>query len=91
MHELIRNLSDRTEFILVTGISFSYFVAGSLSVLLSGIRHVDLTTSRVVQAIFIELLILAVVALHPVVTRLATAATGPQDYERTTRAGFDDC
>ena len=62
MTELIRRLSDRSELIFITTLSFTAFIASSAWVLLSGVRTVDLSTGRVLRAIALELLILAVVA-----------------------------
>lgn len=54
----IANLSPRAEVVLVLVISFSYFVATSLVVLLSGIRSFDLTAGRVLRGIAVEVAIL---------------------------------
>lgn len=62
MRQLIRNLSDRTEFIVVTVISFSWITLSSLSILLSGIRRIEVTTGAVLQTMLMEVLILAAVA-----------------------------
>lgn len=63
MRSLIRNLSDRTEFIVVTLIAFSWITLSSLTILLSGIRSRELTTGAVLRAMVMEALILAVVVL----------------------------
>ena len=55
-------LSDKAEFILIVGVSFSYFVMTSAVTLLAGTRHIDLTTDRVLIGILIESLIFCVVA-----------------------------
>lgn len=60
MRRWIQSLSHRTEFVLITAICFTYFIAGSLYALLSGIRTLELSTSRVSRAIAIELVILLV-------------------------------
>ena len=61
MRSLIRKLSDRTEFIVVTAIAFSWVTMSSLSILLSGVRRIELTTAAVLRSILIEVLILAAV------------------------------
>jgi len=62
MRQFIRNLSDRTEFIVVAAIAFSWITLSSLLTLLAGVRRIELTTKAVLQSILIELLILAAVA-----------------------------
>lgn len=61
MRQLIRRLSDRTEFVVVAAISFSWVILSSLLVLLSGVRRFELNAASVVRSILIEVLILAVV------------------------------
>lgn len=62
LRDLIRRLSDRSELLLVTALSFTIFTISSAWVLLSGLRQVDLSTARVLRGIVIELLILLLVA-----------------------------
>jgi hypothetical protein len=59
MRQFIRNLSERGELVLVTVLCFSYFAVASAFVLVSGIRELDLTASRVARGIVYELLLLA--------------------------------
>lgn len=59
MRQLIRNLSDRAEFIVVTAIAFSWITLRSLMILIDGVRRVELTTDAVLRSIAIEVLILA--------------------------------
>jgi uncharacterized protein len=61
LRDLIRRLSDRSELVLVTAISFTLFTVASAWVLLAGVRQLDLTTARVLRGILIELLILLAV------------------------------
>jgi len=61
MRQLIRNLSDRAEFIIVTVIAFSWITLSSLRTLLEGVRSMELTTSGILQAMLMEALILAAV------------------------------
>ena len=62
MRQLIQNLSDRGEFLLVVFVCFSYTAATSVWILLSGVRHIEITTSSLVWSICIELLILGMFA-----------------------------
>jgi membrane protease YdiL (CAAX protease family) len=63
LREWCRGLSARTEFIVVTVVGFSYFVASSLVILLSGVRQFELTTSRLLRGAAVEVLILGAVAV----------------------------
>jgi membrane protease YdiL (CAAX protease family) len=61
LEERIRRLTDRSEFFLVIGLSFAYFIATSLTVLLLRVRQFELTTGRTLRGIGTEIAILAVV------------------------------
>jgi membrane protease YdiL (CAAX protease family) len=54
-------LSDRAEFFLVITISFAYYIASSLSVLVLNIQQFEMTTGRVLRGIATEVAILLVV------------------------------
>lgn len=62
VRERIRDLSPRGEFVLVTAVSFAYFIIGSVAFLFSHIRVAKFTTSRTVAAIATEVIILGAVA-----------------------------
>lgn len=62
MRQLVQNLSDRGEFLLVALVCFSYTAATSAWILISGVRHIEITTSSLVWSICIELLILGMFA-----------------------------
>jgi len=61
MRQFVKNLSDRTEFIIVTVLSFSCVMMSSLGLLLSGGRYVEFTTGGVLGVILIEVFTLGVV------------------------------
>ena len=61
MLDRIRRFSPRTEFVLVTTLCFLYFAAGSLLLLLSGVRHSEMSTARVLRGVGFEVLALIVV------------------------------
>ncbi|HJQ39975.1 MAG TPA: CPBP family intramembrane glutamic endopeptidase [Thermoanaerobaculia bacterium] len=58
----MKRLSARAEFILVTFVCFSYAAVNSASILLSGIRHVEITTGGLLWSIVIELAIVGIFA-----------------------------
>lgn len=62
MRQLIQNLSDRAEFTLVALVCFSYTAATSIWILISGVRHVEITTGSLLWSIFVELVILGIFA-----------------------------
>jgi uncharacterized protein len=62
VREWIRNASDRTEFVLVTAVCFSYFCVTSFYTLLARTRVIDLTTGRVLRGLAVELLLLGFLA-----------------------------
>jgi membrane protease YdiL (CAAX protease family) len=61
IEDRVRALSQRAEFFLVITISFGYFIATSLSVLLKGARRLELTAPGTLIGIATEILILLVV------------------------------
>ena len=61
--EFVQRFSDRTEFVVITILSFAYFSVSSLVILFSGVRHFELTTPRVLRGIVVEFLLLLAVAL----------------------------
>jgi uncharacterized protein len=63
LRRFVQALSDRAEFVLIVGVSLAYFIAASLYALVRGIREVDLTTTRALRSLAVELLILGIVAV----------------------------
>ena len=61
LEERVRRLTDRSEFFLVVTLSFAYFVATSLTVLILRVREYELTTGRALRGVATETAILAVV------------------------------
>jgi uncharacterized protein len=61
MRQTIKDLSERSEFIVVLTLSFAYVIASSLVVLLLRIREFELSTGRILRGIGVELAVLAVV------------------------------
>src|SRR5947207_4410505 len=62
MREFIEKLNDRGEFYLVTTVCFSYAITASAIILLLRVRHVEMTTGRVLRGLVIELVILSTLA-----------------------------
>jgi hypothetical protein len=62
MREFIEKLNDRGEFYLVTIVCFSYAITASAIILLLRVRHVEMTTGRVLRGLVIELVILSTLA-----------------------------
>lgn len=60
MRSAIQKLSPRTEFFLIVGLCFGYFVLTSAAVLLRGLHEYKLTTPRVVRGIVIEIAIMVI-------------------------------
>ena len=60
MRERIRNLSERSEFLLVTVICFAYVITSSIALLLLGIQRFELSTSRVLRGVAFEVLVVLV-------------------------------
>jgi uncharacterized protein len=63
LRRFLQNLSDRAEFALIVSVSLAYYIATSLYLLVRGIREADLTTGRALDALALELFILAFVAV----------------------------
>lgn len=63
MLELLRKMSPRMEFVVVTTICFSYFAVSSLLVLFSGVRYFELNTPALLRGMLLELLILSAAAV----------------------------
>ena len=59
---MIRRLSPRAEFFLVTAIAFSYFIVTSTVALLMKITEIRMTPARLGRAILTEVLLLALIA-----------------------------
>lgn len=55
----LRALSPRTEFVIVSALALSYFLAGAVFVFVSGTRSAEMSAERAGRAILIELLVLA--------------------------------
>src|SRR5262245_3184764 len=58
MRERIQKLSDRGEFILVAAICFGYVILSSVSLLLLRVERVEMSSSRVLRGIGMEMAIL---------------------------------